>query len=128
MKFDRFESRESLIGVLEQMKAHGFTYLEKITAVDYNDHVEALYFLTDLEKNENELIKVKLENNSLWLPTVIEMFKSADWHEREIAEMFGIKIKGRKTARLLLEKWDGIDPPLRKSFAWGQKYRSREPE
>ncbi len=126
MRFDRYEDRANLADALEQMKAKGFSYLEKITAVDYKDHMEALYFLVDIEKNENELIKVRLENSSLWLPTVMELFKSADWYEREMAEMFGITIRGRKTERLLLEKWDGIDPPLRKSFVWGQEYRNRE--
>ena len=35
--------------------------------------------------------------------------------------MFGIEIKGRKAKRLLLEKWNGVDAPLRKSFVWGDK-------
>ena len=52
---------------------------------------------------------------------MIGVYKAADWHERELSEMFGIEIKGRKVKRLLLEKWNGVDAPLRKSFAWGDK-------
>jgi len=38
--------------------------------------------------------------------------------------MFGIAIEGREVKRLLLEKWDGLEAPLRKSFPWGSDYKS----
>jgi NADH:ubiquinone oxidoreductase subunit C len=38
--------------------------------------------------------------------------------------MFGIEIRGRDAKRLLLEKWDGKEFPLRKSFRWNADYKS----
>ena len=105
------------------MKSSGFDYLVKITAVDYVDHVDAVYILRNLESAKDEIVEVTLNASDLWLPSVANIHKSADWYERELSEMFGIEIKDRKAPRLLLEKWDGIDPPLRKSFIWDAPYK-----
>ncbi|MDE1847284.1 MAG: NADH-quinone oxidoreductase subunit C, partial [Candidatus Micrarchaeota archaeon] len=102
----------------------GYTYLVKITAADYTDHLEVLYFIRNFEKNDDEIIRFDLSVKDLRVPTVIDIFTAADWYERELGEMFGIKIEGRDAKRLLLEKWDGKDAPLRKSFAWAAPYES----
>ncbi len=106
------------------MKTAGYSYLVKITAVDYVDHVTALYFLRDIDKRKDEILEVELMPADLWVPTIMKDYTSADWYEREMSEMFDISIKGRKASRLLLEKWDGLSGPLRKSFAWGEDYKS----
>ena len=118
--------RQDLLGMVRQIKDEGFSYLSKITAVDYPDRIEVMYLLTDLENKRDEIIRVRLQANDLWVPTLLSVFKGADWHERELSEMFGIEIKGRRAPRLLLDKWDGVDPPLRKTFKWGEKYRSAD--
>lgn len=101
------------------MKSRGYNYLKKITAVDYNDHIEVVYILYNVSERKEETIITKLPSNSPKIDTALPVYKAADWYEREMAEMFGIKIKGRTTKRLLLEKWNGTDPPLRKNFVWG---------
>ena len=101
------------------MKQKGFDYLKKITAVDYTDRIEVLYFLYDTSSARAETVKVVLGPGDLAVPSIVSVYRSADWYERELAEMFGIRILGRRTRRLLLEKWNGIDAPLRKSFVWG---------
>jgi NADH-quinone oxidoreductase subunit C len=108
------------------MRAKGFNYLTKITAVDYTSYVEVVYIVYNLSTKAQEMIKVKLQPNDLSIDTVIHTFAAADWYEREMSEMFGIKIKGRNARRILLEEWDGVDAPLRKSFAWGADYKKKE--
>jgi NADH-quinone oxidoreductase subunit C len=108
------------------MKKKGFDYLKGITAVDYKDHLEVVYILFNTESKKQEIIKVNL-NGSNTIHSVLRLYKSADWLERELSEMFGIEILGRKTPRLLLEKWNGVDPPLRKSFEWGKDYKRSAP-
>ena len=115
---------EQLREIIDQKYDEGYTYLVKITAVDYSDHLEMLYFIRNFEKNLDEVIRFDLATKSPSVPTVIDLFLAADWYEREVSEMFGIKIEGRKAKRLLLEKWDGKDAPLRKSFVWGKPYES----
>lgn len=105
------------------MKAKGFDYLYKITAVDYNQYLEVVYILYNMNDRKDEIVKVKLDIKNPEIDTVIHVYKAADWYERELSEMFGIEILGRKAKRLLLEEWNGVDPPLRKSFVWGKEYR-----
>ena len=88
------------------------------------DHVDSIYILRNFDTSKDEILEVTLDPADLWVPTIIGMHPSADWYERELCEMFGIAIKGRNASRLILEKWDGVDPPSRKSFAWYAPYKT----
>ncbi len=114
--------RQMLLKRLEELKGGGSDYLVKITAVDYIKYVEVVYILRDMEKNDDTLLEVDLDPSDLWVESAVHIYPAADWYEREMAEMFGIAIRGRKAGRLLLEKWDGKGYPLRKSFAWNAPY------
>jgi hypothetical protein len=131
------------------MKERGFDYLKGITAIDYGDRLEVLYLLYSTASKELETLIVKLPTGlppqpmsgmpvtsqkpqeqqkptaaqRLEVGTVTHVYPAADWFERELSEMFGIAIAGRKAPRLLLEKWNGADAPLRKGFMWGKPYR-----
>ena len=130
------------------MKEKGFDYLKGITAVDHGDSLEVIYFLYNTSSKSLELLVVKLPTGlqpqplpgipiapqklpatgpnaqtKLEVSTITHIYPAADWYERELSEMFGIKIEGRKAPRLLLEKWNGAAAPLRKSFAWGKPYQ-----
>jgi NADH-quinone oxidoreductase subunit C len=117
--------RKELLHKLEELKHEGYDYLVKITAVDYEKSVQAIYFIRDMKANKDQTVEVDLEYKDAWLPTAMDIYPAADWYERELMEMFGIEIKGRIAKRLLLEKWDGIDPPFRKSFQWNTEYRTK---
>ena len=64
---------------------------------------------------------VKLDPAKPAVHTVAGIYSAADWNEREMAEMFGIEIRGRHVKRLLLENWEGAGAPMRKKFAWGKR-------
>lgn len=115
--------RDDLEDSISKIKSSGFDYLVKITAVDYVKYVEVIYFFRNLEKNTDQEISAELDPSELWVKSIMGHYKAADWYERELSEMFGIKIKGRKASKLLLEKWDGKEYPLRKSFAWNAEYK-----
>ncbi len=108
------------------MKGKGFDYLKKITAVDYTDHLEVVYLLYNTKERKDEIVRVKLDPETAEVPTLMKIYPSADWYERELFEMFGINIQGRETKKLLLELWNGVDFPLRKSFTWGKPYKKME--
>ncbi len=105
------------------MKSKGFEYLKKITAVDYTDHLEVIYLVYNIKEGKDEIVKVKLPPENPEIQTVVKRYPAADWYEREMSEMFGIKITGRNVKRLLLELWNGSEYPLRKSFTWGKDYK-----
>lgn len=114
--------REALLRTLKELKEKGYSYLVKITAVDYVSEIVVIYFLRNLTNGDEEEVEVSLMPSDAALPTVVDLYKAADWYERELSEMFGIEIKGRQVERLLLEKWDGKGAPLRKNFEWGKPY------
>ncbi len=117
---------DTLLETLEGKKREGYNYLVKITATDYVDHIEVIYIIRNLENAAEEVVKLDLPSEEPHLSTIIKVYEAADWYERELSEMFGIEIDGRKARRLLLEKWDGKTPPLRKSYIWGSKYEGRD--
>ena len=112
--------KEALVKTLAEMKTNGYDYLKKITAVDYVDHLEVVYFMYNTKENKDETVIVKLQPTNPEIESVIKIHKSADWYERELSEMFGIKILGRKAKRLLLEKWNGSRPAFKEEFCMGQ--------
>ncbi len=123
MKIDR----ANLASAIEEGMAQGFDYLVKITAVDNIASLQVLYFVRNIAQNKDELLEVDIPYSDAWVPTVTKYYAAADWYEREMAEMFGVDIRGRHVRRLLLEKWDGVEAPLRKSFGWGSPtYKSEE--
>ncbi len=109
-----------------ELKAQGYSYLVKITAVDYEKYIEVVYMLRNLSENRDETLEVDVDPADAWVPTVIREFPAADWYEREMFEMFGIEIKGREARRLLLEKWNGKPAPLRKNFVWNAPYETSD--
>ncbi|MGC8572262.1 MAG: NADH-quinone oxidoreductase subunit C [Candidatus Micrarchaeia archaeon] len=111
----------NLIKILEGKKSEGYRFLKKITAVDYNNYLKVVYILYNIDTKKEILIEVKLPEEEPKINTIMKLYKSADLYERELSEMFGIEIIGRKAKRLLLEEWDGAEAPLRKSFVWGRK-------
>ncbi len=118
--------RDSLIEILRQMKTKGYAYLVKITAVDYVGHLDVLYFIRNINEEQDETVRISIDTDDAWVPTVMNDYPAADWYERELAEMFAIEVRGREAKRLLLEKWDGVEAPLRKSFAWAKPYKSKQ--
>ncbi|MDE1827668.1 MAG: NADH-quinone oxidoreductase subunit C [Candidatus Micrarchaeota archaeon] len=119
---------EKLRETLEKMHRDGYKYLVKLTAVDYTDRIEVLYFIRNMDNGKEEIVRFDLSTKNPHIPTVLDLYLAADWYERELSEMFGIKIEGRNAKRLLLEKWDGKDPPMRKSFIWSKPYEGMKDE
>ncbi len=73
-----------------------------------------LYHLTSFTRNEDIRIKIPLLNPDLSIPSVISVWESANWYEREVFDMFGIHFSGhpRLTRILMPKSWQGH--PLRK--------------
>ena len=100
------------------LKSQGFTYLVDITGVDHqgeDPRFEVVYELCDLQKKKHLRLKAAVaEGDSV--PSVSGTWRTADWHEREIWDMLGIRFSGHPDLRRIL-MWEGYPFfPLRKDF------------
>ncbi|MHB1377300.1 MAG: NADH-quinone oxidoreductase subunit C [Candidatus Humimicrobiaceae bacterium] len=104
------------ISLLKKDKDLDFDYIKCITGVDYIDYLEVIYSLYSFENNYSINIKSKIDAKNPEIDSVTEIFKSADWFEREIWEFFGINFNGHPNLKTLLLPGDEDYHPLLKSF------------
>ena len=94
-----------------------FDYLFCLTCVDWKTHLTMVYHLDSTVHRHNVVIKVKLDTQQSQVPTVSHIWRTAEFHEREVYEMFGVDFKDHPDLRLLIlpDGWEGKNP-LRKDF------------
>jgi NADH-quinone oxidoreductase subunit C len=96
-----------------------FDYLLDITSIDNfgeEPRFEIVYHLYSMPNAVHLRLKLKLSEEVGTLDTVSDIWPTADWHEREIYDMMGIKFNGHPDLRRIL-MWDGYPFfPLRKDF------------
>lgn len=115
-------SRERIREVCEAFKLDGFRYLVDLAAVDYStypgytgDRFAIAYHLYSHDKNQRLRLKVYLPDG-VTLPSVTSVWKTANWHEREVFDMFGLIFDEHPNLERIL-MWDGFNGfPLRKDF------------
>jgi len=98
-----------------------YDYLVDVTAVEYRDRelpLEVVYQLRSLPRNA--LLRVKIElakDGELAVDSVVDLWSGANWLEREVYDMFGVRFRGHPDLRRLL-MWETYDEgyPLRKDF------------
>jgi NADH-quinone oxidoreductase subunit C len=97
----------------------GYTYLVDLSGVDNfgeEPRFEVVYELYQFERGEYLRLKTAVSEDLLEVLTVSDIWATADWHEREAYDMYGIKFAGHPDLRRIL-MWDGYPYfPLRKDF------------
>jgi NADH-quinone oxidoreductase subunit C len=93
-----------------------FDYLFCITGVDWKTHLTVVYHLTSTNHRHIAVIKIKLDRENPELATVPDIWRTAEFHEREVFDLFGIRFKGHPDLRRLFmtDEWRGW--PLRKDY------------
>ena len=105
--------------VLRDNAPFPFNFLEDITAVDWHPNeprFEVVYHLLSIPKKARVRLKARLGGNNLSLPSVISVWGSANFPEREVFDLFGIRFEGHPYLRRIMmpEDWEGH--PLRKDY------------
>jgi NADH-quinone oxidoreductase subunit C len=103
-----------------------FDMLSCLTGMDNGveaNAMEVVYNLYSIPFNHHVMVKVILPRDNPEIDSVAEIWRTANWHEREAAEMFGIKFIGHPDPRKLLlpADWEGF--PLRKDYQHQEQYR-----
>jgi NADH-quinone oxidoreductase subunit C len=113
-------NKESLFAVASYLKTTpglDFDYLTAITAVDYYDYFEVIYQLTSLQHNHSLVVKTRCYGrDNPTLPSVVSLWRGADFQEREIYDLFGISFDGHPNLKCIF-LWEGFQGhPLRKDY------------
>jgi NADH-quinone oxidoreductase subunit C len=111
------ESLKELLSFLKDTSGLEFNYLNNITAIDYWDYFELVYQLTSLKFNHKLTVKTQLDGReNLVAPSIVDIFKGADYQEREIHDLMGIIFEGHPNLKPIL-LWEGFKGfPLRKDY------------
>lgn len=94
----------------------GFDMLSCISGVDMLDHLETVYHLRSLTRKQLLQIKVRLDHEKPEVDSVVSVWPTANWLERETYDMYGIKFSGHPDLRRMLLDDDFEGYPLLKSF------------
>ena len=93
-----------------------FEHTSAVVGVDWVDHMQVVYFITNYFSSIIVEIKVDIPNDDLHVPTVATVWQGANWHERETYELFGIIFDGHPKLERLLTPSSYEFFPFRKSY------------
>jgi len=115
------ERSHEILRWLKETPGEAFDYLVDVTAVEYRDRerpLEVVYQLWSLSRRVFLRVKVELpKDQPLEVDSVADLWRAADWLEREVFDMFGITFRGHPDLRRIL-MWETYAEgyPLRKDF------------
>ena len=103
---------------LRDDESNSYDYLVDVTATHWPDDpqpFEIVYHLYSYSRGDRLRIKTRTGDGAA-VPSLVELWKSADWNEREAYDMFGVRFEGHPDLRRILMPDDYTDFPLRKEF------------
>jgi NADH-quinone oxidoreductase subunit C len=114
---------EKIVAACQQVQGLGFELLSALTAVDYwpeeQPRFHVIYQFTSVAMNMALTLRVPVPGINPSLPTVSHLYRNANWRERELWDMFGIKFQGHPDLRRILMPADWEGHPLRKDYPLG---------
>ncbi|MEA3427564.1 MAG: NADH-quinone oxidoreductase subunit C [Bacteroidota bacterium] len=93
-----------------------FDYLFCLTCVDWKTHMTMVYHLSSTSHRHNIVVKAKVDRNQPEIETVCDIWRTAEFHEREVFELFGVVFLNHPDLRRLILTDDFEGFPLRKDF------------
>lgn len=108
--------------ILEFLKGIGFNMLAELTCADYLNYPDArdrygvVYVLLDTESGKRAVVKTFVNDPEPTLPSVFPLWRGADWLEREVFDMYGVKFAGHPDLRRILLPTEFTAYPLRKDY------------
>jgi NADH-quinone oxidoreductase subunit C len=122
---------KSVAKFLKETPEVDFNFLMDLTAVDYlffaggriqkPYRFEVVYHFLSLKHNHRLRIKVALTEDNLEVDTLTDLWASANWYEREVWDMFGIKFKGHPNLKRILMYEEFQGHALRKDYPFNKR-------
>ena len=113
---------EHLVRIAEFVRSDAelrFAFLSDITVVDrfpIEPRFELNYHLLSIERRERLRLKIRVQGKDPVVPSVTAVWPTANWHEREAFDLFGVRFEGHPDLQRILmpDDWEGY--PLRKDY------------
>jgi NADH-quinone oxidoreductase subunit C len=108
--------------VLTHLHGKGYTFLASLHGVDYYPHeprLGVLYELLDMKRVDRISVKARVSTEAAEIDSVVELFPGADFPEREVYDMFGVRFDGHPDLRRILMPEDYEGHPQRRDFPMG---------
>lgn len=121
---------DDLLTVCQFLRDHSelaFTFLTDLCGVDYlpqSPRFAVVYLLYNLPRSEHLRLEVRVDGDPPQVPSVTALWPTANWHEREVHDLFGIDFPGHPNLERILLPDDFVGFPLRKDFP---VFGNREP-
>jgi len=123
-RFDRKEltitvARENIVAAAEAVKKAGYNFLEDVTAVDWypsEPRFQITYHILSHSLKQRVRLVVRLDGEDASVDSIITVWPSCNFYEREIFDLFGVHFGGHPNLRRIMmpEDWEGH--PLRKDY------------
>jgi NADH-quinone oxidoreductase subunit C len=112
------EAYVSLCQDLKDKPEYSFRHLSCLTAVDYikDNKITVVNHLWSYNKCHQVTIKLDVDRANAKAPTLENVWKSANWFEREVFDLYGITFEGHSDLRRIMMPDDYVKYPLRKDF------------
>ena len=114
--------RSAIKPILRRLHAKGYTFLASLHGVDYypeEPRLGVLYELLDMKQIDRISVKVRLHTEDPQIDSVVELFPGAEFPEREVYDMFGVRFDGHPDLRRILMPEDYEGYPQRRDFPTG---------
>ena len=124
---------QDILKVLTELKDYGFNFLADLTAIDNLtlggfERFAVSYHLLSHKTTERATVKAYISEEKPSLPSVESLWKTADWQEREVFDLYGIKFEGHPNLIRIMNPDDYDGYPLRKDYPrLGRKERGDFP-
>ena len=101
---------------LRESTSLNFDYLFCLTCIDWKTHLTMVYHLSSTTFRHTIVVKSKLDRTVPVIETVCDIWRTAEFHEREVFELFGVEFSNHPDLRRLIlpDEWEGY--PLRKDY------------
>lgn len=106
------------VNLLAEAMSEAGLYLEDVTAVDWlaEEQMEILYHYASYMGPCRVIGRCRVDRFTGKVPSIAAQYQGADWHEREVFDMFGIRFSGHPDLKRILLPEDATIHPLRKDF------------
>lgn len=114
---EKVDDLPKVVQFLKSHATHALDYLSSVTATDYLEFLECVYHLYSMSQKLGPVVlKVRVPRKNPEVPSLVSVFRGAEFQEREVYDMYGIRFTGHPDLRRIF-MWEGFEGyPMRKDY------------